>query len=94
MTDPNGMAVFQFDDSVASQDFEETMQLAILAAWGLHRGPLQSREDFMARFKIHILPRGVGIEAWTQVERDLIRIFRAFCEVEFGEAYAYKEVGR
>jgi len=92
MTNLNGMAIFQFDDPIMSQDFQETLQLATLATWGLHREQLQTRDDFTAQFKIHIMPRAIGIEAWTQVDWELIKIFRAYCSVEFGYAYTYKEV--
>ena len=82
---------YQFNESVSAQDIEESLQLAILGAEGLH-GPARVRLE--ASYHLDNENNTCVVDATTDVGRDVCRLFTGFAIREFGEgAFTVRKAG-
>jgi hypothetical protein len=77
----NNLYRYEFDDSVAIEDAEATLMLALAAVENLH-GASQVRLD--AEHALDPVLRVCVINAATRVGRDLNKLFAGFVTREFG----------
>lgn len=83
---------YQFTPDTPSQEIEETLHLAVLAAECLHG---QSRVRLDVSYCMDPDQRTCVVDAGDDVGRDIVRIFTGFAIHEFGEeAFTVRKVER
>ena len=74
---------YSFKASIPTDEIENTLLLAVLAAEGLHG---QSRVRLDATYGFDAQKHACVIDAGSEVGRDICRMFTGFAMREFGEA--------